>query len=300
MAAIVPVLPGIGLKRILFATDFSPASRAALPLVAAIARHYGSHVLLAHIASPAPYPLVPPEVIAVLDRRKELEARKELEVLLHSDLLHGIKSELLVRSGSTIDELERIVRQDNVDLAVASTHGRTGLQHRVLGSVTEDMVRRLSCPVLSVGPSALHDYSASKSISSILFPTDFSQDSLAVFPYLASLANEYRSRLTVLHVMSLQAARTPGAAKQADSLRRRMQQALGNEISPRCKAEFVIESGDAVECILACARQTQADLIGLGVRCATDIATHFHATAAYRILCDAQCPVLTHHATGGH
>jgi nucleotide-binding universal stress UspA family protein len=148
-----------------------------------------------------------------------------------------------------------------------------------------------------VGPHLAKRFESQKEIRSILFPTDFSEESLAVFPFLASLAHEYRSRLTILHVLPRETAGNPDATKLAEPLRKHMEKALWPQISPCCAAEFVIDSGDAAETILAHARNTNADLIGMGVRCTTDIAKHFRETVAYRILAEAECPVLTHHGS---
>ena len=81
-----------------------------------------------------------------------------------------------------------------------------------------------------------------------------------------------------------------------EPLRGQMKRALANQISPRCSADFVVDCGDPAETILAHARRIDADLIGLGVRGSTDIARHFRETVAYRILAEAECPVLTRHA----
>ncbi len=295
-AVVVPIVPAIELKRILYATDFSEASRVALPIVAAIARHYGSKIFAAHVWSPVAYPMITPDVIPVLDRRQQREAKAELEKLLQTPSLEGIPVETVVRCGTPAEQLGSVVKQHNIGLAVVSTHGRTGFKHRVLGSVAEDLVRSLSCPVLTVGPNLAKRFEKSEGIANILFPTDFSQESLAVFPYLASLAHEYRSRLTILHVLPPETAGNPEAKLLAEPLRKQMEKALCHQISPRCAADFVIDSGDACEQILAHAHRTAADLIGLGVRCATDIAVHFRQTVAYRIIAEAECPVLTHHA----
>lgn len=294
-AVIVPIVPMVELKRVLFSTDFTEASRVALPIVAAIARHYGSEVFAAHVWTPGPHPMVASEVIAALDRKTENDARSELEKLLQSQVLEGIKTELLVRRGLPAEEIRRLADRYNISLAVMSTHGRTGFKHRVLGSVAEEAVRTLRCPVLTVGPRLAERFANVDSIKNILFPTDFSAESLAVFPYLASLAHEYQSRLTVLHVLPPETASNPDAKKLAEPLRAQMKKSLANEISPRCDAEFVIESGDPAETILAYAHRIHADLIGLGVRHATDIAKQFRETVAYRVLAEAQCPVLTHH-----
>ena len=294
-AAIVPIVPAIDLKRVLYATDFSEASCAALPIVGAIARHYGSRIYAAHVWSPPVYPMVSPEAVSVLDRRHQRVAQEELEELLRTAVLAGIPAEAVVRRGEPAEQLERVVKDHNIGLAVASTHGTTGFKHRVLGSVAEELVRSLSCPVLTVGPRLAKRFAKLERIENILFPTDFSEESLAVFPYLASLAHEYHSRITILHVLPRETAENPDAKKLAEPLRKQMENALCHQISPRCGAEFIIDSGDAAETILAYARRINADLIGLGVRCATDIAQHFRQTVAYRILAEAECPVLTHH-----
>jgi nucleotide-binding universal stress UspA family protein len=295
-AAIVPIVPPIELKRILYATDFSEAARSALPVVAVIARHYGSRVYVAHVACAPIYPMVSPDVVSVMDSKQRRQARQILEGLLHTPALAGISAEAVVRQGIPAEQLERLVRENNIGLAVASTHGRTGFKHHVLGSVAEELVRGLSCPVLTVGPHLAPRFDELKGIANILFPTEFSLESLAVFPYVASLAHEYQSPLTILHVLPAEAAKDPEFNKLTDGLRKQMEKCLGPQISPRCSADFAIDVGDPAETILAHARRTKAELIGMGVRGAKDISHQFRRTVAYRILAGAECPVLTHHA----
>jgi nucleotide-binding universal stress UspA family protein len=115
---------------------------------------------------------------------------------------------------------------------------------------------------------------------------------MAVFSYLASIAHEYQSRLTILHVL---APGTRDAKAVAERVRSQMKKALDKELSSRCCTEFVVECGERAETILTRAGRIDADLIGLGVRGWTDIAKHFRETVAYRILAEAECPVLTHH-----
>jgi nucleotide-binding universal stress UspA family protein len=236
--------------------------------------------------------MVSPEVIAGLDRQSERAAKSELEKLAKAPALDGIKMEPLVRQGKPAEEIAQIVEQHDIGLAVMSTHGRTGFKHRVLGSVAEEVVRTLRCPVLTVGPRLAARFSRLESIQNILFPTDFSAESMSVFLYLVSLAHEYQSRLTILHVLAPETAK---AEELAERVREQMKKALSNEISPRCCAEFVVDSGDPCKTILEHARRLDADLIGLGVHGWTDIAKHFRETVTYRIMAEAECPVLTHH-----
>ncbi|HLJ30128.1 MAG TPA: universal stress protein [Candidatus Angelobacter sp.] len=290
-AVIVPIVPAIQLKRILYATDFSEGSREALPVVCAIARRYDSEVLLAHVSPHVVYPLVTPEVLLDMNQKREREATQEFEELVRVTAALHISAKPILKSGEPVDELERIVREKGVDLVILSTHGRLGIKHMVMGSVAEALFRKLACPVLTVGPHLDKRFLNHVEIKNILFPTDLSEESRAVFPYLASLAHEYHAKITLLHVLPMETRSNPDARRLAEPLRAEMQRIFAPAISPECQAEFVIESGDAAERILQAGRA--ADLIGFGVRKAGEVTNHLRNTVTYRVLVNATCPVLT-------
>jgi nucleotide-binding universal stress UspA family protein len=290
-AVIVPIIPAIKLKRILYATDFSQGSKMALPVVNAIARRYNSEVLMTHICPSHHYPLITPEAVVTLDQRREREAAKELAELVRDNSILQIPTTSILKTGEPVAELEQIVRAQAVDLAVLSTHGRVGVKRLLMGSVAEALLRRLTCPVLTVGPQFANRFRGEIAIQNILFPSDLSEESQAVFPYLASLAHEYKGKITLLHVLPPETENNPEAKRLAEPLRRRMELIFGPEISPECETEFVTVSGDPAERILEAARD--ADVIGFGIRKASEMSTHFRNTVSYRVLTNASCPVLT-------
>ena len=212
-AIVVPIVPQIELKRILYATDLSEASLAALPLVSTIARKYGSHVFVANIWAPIPYTMMTPEMAGTMDVTHEDEIKAQAGALLSSKELSGLPATLIVEPGGPVVELDRIVRQQKIDLAIIGTHGRTGFKHLLMGSVAEELFRSLPCPVLTVGPNVSKRSMESTDIKHILFPTDLSDESRAVFPYLASLAAQYKSMLTLLHVLPVETASNPEARR---------------------------------------------------------------------------------------
>ena len=81
-AIVIPIVPQIELKRILYATDLSEASLAALPLVSTIARKYGSHVFVANIWAPVPYTMMTPEMAGTMDVTHEEEIKAQAGALL--------------------------------------------------------------------------------------------------------------------------------------------------------------------------------------------------------------------------
>ncbi len=289
-AVVVPIVPTIKLSRILYATDFSEGSHRALPVVAALAHRYGSCVLLAHIrSSPASSGL------RAMDKMKEREAAQEEEEKLgkiaRRMVAWGVSAITVVRSGEPVDELEQIARDHEIELAILSTHGRVGAERILMGSVAEELFRNLPCPVLTVGPHLAPRFGGEVEIKKILFATDLSEESRAVFPYLASLAHEYKAKITLLHVLPPETGKNPDAGRLSAPLRKEMERIFDPEISPECETEFLIASGDPTEQILKAARA--ADLIGFGIRKAGGMTTHFHNTLVYRVLVAAECPVLT-------
>lgn len=292
-AAVVPILPAIQLKRILYATDFSEASRKALPVVAAVARKYHAKIFLAHIWQPTPYPMATPEALTALEQRQEREVRRDAEEFAHLPQFTGLGVEIVTASGEPKEELQRIVHDQNIDLAILSTHGRTGFRHLMMGSVAEELFRNLPCPVLTIGPRIADRFTENTPIREILFATDLSPESRAVFPFLAALADEYDARITVLHVLPEETGTNPDVRRLSAPLRDHMEQMFRTEVTPMCKVDFVIDSGDAAEKILAYAKHLHAELIGFGVRHTSDIVTHLQKTIAYCVVMQAECPVLT-------
>jgi nucleotide-binding universal stress UspA family protein len=300
MSAIaIPILPAIRLKNILYATDFSEASRAALPMVAAIARKYGSHVFAAHVWAPLPYSMVAPEELSALEGKEESDAREVLEKFVHIRELEGLPITPILKCGDAVRELPRIVHEHHIDLAILSTHGRTGFKRLLMGSVAEELFRSLPCPVLTVGPRISRHFDAQSEIKEILFPTDLSHESGAVFKYLAAIAAEYAARITLLHVVPEEDGRHPTATDEFDRLRSAMRRMFCPQIDPRCDVKLIVEAGDPVEVILGHALAGKIDLIGFGVRKAGEIITRFRNTVAYKIVLEAECPVLTSHFGDG-
>jgi nucleotide-binding universal stress UspA family protein len=292
-ALAAPTLPAIRVKRVLYATDFSDASRTVLPVVSAIARKYGSQIFIANICSFVPYTMGSPQTVAAMDDKLRSEAQAKAEELSQAAELAGIQTAVIVQPGDVVDEIDRVVHEQNIDLVVLGTHGRTGWKHLVMGSVAEELFRRLSCPVVTIGPRFSRS-SEKDQVKRILFPTDLSQESRIVSPYFASLAAENEAELILLHILPEETGTNPDARTLAEPLRKEMETIFSPQISPQSHAEFLIEFGDPAVSILLLAQRRNVDLIAMGVRQGAEFLTaHFRNTVAYRVALGAECPVLT-------
>ena len=141
----------ISFKNILYATDFSPAADAALPYVRGLAMQYGATVHALHVRMPATYPIVGPEAMAQVIEAAEEQAKLDAQQL--HDMFVNVPHDVLVTEGDLWPTMNDMVRKQKIDMIVIGTHGRTGLNRVLMGSVAESVMRRASCPVLTVKQS---------------------------------------------------------------------------------------------------------------------------------------------------
>lgn len=277
------------LKNILFATDFSEASMKALPVAANMARKFGAKVLVCHVITPTP---VSVGAVQAAQYVYEAEFENANRVFANTELwtdLNGLEKKTLLPSGIFADVLVDTIAENDIDLVVAGTHGRTGLTRLVLGSTAEEICRVASCPVMTVGPLFEPD---KKTIERIVMLTDLSDESRASLPYVVQLAQKYGASVTVLHVLPEETATNPDAKELSEPIRRTMVHAY-EESFRGLNVQYVIQSGEVVPTILGFAQQQRADLIALGIRNAFLPGFQLRSSVAYRVISGAHCPVLT-------
>ncbi len=143
-------------KRICCPIYFSDASRAAMEVAADLCRRTGAELVLLH-ASPIPgYTFPDGSVVASPKMMQDLadQAQRHLEEWrVEAERLVGaprVTAEKAV--GEPATEILEVAKQQRADLLVLGTHGRTGLEHALMGSVAERVVRKSRCPVLTVRP----------------------------------------------------------------------------------------------------------------------------------------------------
>jgi nucleotide-binding universal stress UspA family protein len=293
-AVVVPIVPRIEIKRILYTTDLSPASRAALPIVCALARRFGSEIYLENVCPPLPYVMAAPEAICVAEGQSEREVRAEMNRLLQTEEMKGLAATLLVESGDPAEEIQRTVRNHDIDVAVAGAHGRTGIMRLLMGSLAEELLRTLPCPVLTVGPHLATRFQHPEEIKTIVCATDLSAESHAVIPLVASLAAEFCAKVILVHIIPSQDALHHRALELATRRRKEIERMFAGEVDPRCVLEVVVDFGEPAERILSCAAERHADVIAFGVRHKSQAVTHLRNTVAYKVILESECPVLTY------
>lgn len=283
----------IALTNILFATDFSPCSNAALTYALAIASQYGAKLYGAHILPSGDYVFVAPDAWPGYAQQEE-ELQREAAARLEEQI-RGVPHEVLSGVGAVWNVLSRLIGEHEIDLLVVGTHGRTGARKLLMGSVAERIFRQAACPVLSVGPNVSCKPAGEIHFQNILIATDFGEESLAALPYAISLAEEDQAQLTLLHVVREPAAGILEQEAVRATLMRRLQKLVPPEAESWCRVQCLVEfGGPPAERIVEIVTDRAVDLIVLGVRPTPGaVITHVAHTTAQHIVAHAACPVLT-------
>jgi nucleotide-binding universal stress UspA family protein len=298
----------MNVRRILCPIDFSEPSAHALEQATRLAGWYSARVAVLHVRpTVTPHPDMPaggpvaPWLVAELD-----ELRQRVTAACHAPAAAGADVEAMVTAGEPVREILDRARTLPADLIVMGTHGLSGFQHLVLGSVTEKVLRKAGCPVLTVPPRA---QTAMTPFSQLLCAVDFSDSSLQAVAFAASLAAASGARLRLLHVIEwpwheaslpelegvppAQAAAIGEYRRYLEAAARTSLDALGATAVPAEAITTGVRFGRPYVELLDEARRAPADLIVLGVRGrgAADLA--FFGSTANHVVRSASCPVLT-------
>ena len=141
-------------RRILHASDFSPASRRAFDEAVALAKANDADLILVHVVEPV-HPVVEDYTAAAhaqgqIIKTQRATAEKRIEALARTAKARGARVTTRVVEGHPSDAIAREGTRMHTDLVVVGTHGRTGLRKLVVGSVAGQVVATASCPVLTV------------------------------------------------------------------------------------------------------------------------------------------------------
>ncbi|HXW15528.1 MAG TPA: universal stress protein [Terriglobia bacterium] len=282
-------------KKILLATDFSPASVAALPYALTIARHYGSVLFVANVVSPELPDLRPPESTAKILQGAKQSAEQNMERLLSAERQSGVSCQPLIGEGEIREVLLEMISQNGIDLIVLGTHGRGGLRRLLLGSVAEEVFRKAPCPVLTVGPKTSETRTMDVHLEHILYPLEFVPDTSDAAAYAVSLAEQYHAKLTFMKVFEETDPSSDVEAVVREPARHWIDDHIPTESDLRERVSFKPGFGPAAEAICKFADNRGVDLIVMGARRLDPVmAAHLpKPDTAYEVVRTAPCPVLT-------
>jgi len=139
--------------KILFPTDFSESAENASRYALSLAKKYASKVYVIHVIEPFTYTTEFGLDFSAQLKEMEASARRLLDDVAASIKKNNLDVESVLITGEPFVEIIKYARKEQVDLIVMATHGRSGIEHMLMGSVAEKVVRKSPCPVLTIKKS---------------------------------------------------------------------------------------------------------------------------------------------------
>jgi nucleotide-binding universal stress UspA family protein len=298
----------IRLNRILCPADLSPRSFRAADYALALARRYKGELHFLH-AIPRPllpemYPYLPEPV--PLDPETRERARERLEAFVALSQVEGVNTRLSIVEGEPAAAILDTARSEQSSLICLGTHGRSGLERLMLGSVTEKVMRKATCPVLTVSEPREEGPPREAPFKNIVCAVDFSMPSLKAIEYSLSLAQEAGGRLTLFHALEWvpneKGLDPPDAFREyrvrmEAEMQDRLERIVPDDAKSFC--EVVVRTGRAYRELLTLARELAAELIVMGVRGRNPLDLMLFGSTTAHVVRRADCPVLTIPGQGG-
>ncbi|MEO8592353.1 MAG: universal stress protein [Candidatus Solibacter sp.] len=277
------------LTKILLPIDFSErclgGARYAIPL----AEHFRSELTLLHVISPVDY--LSPEV-REFNATQRQNAQKQLDDFLCTAFNH-LDVRRILREGDPAEVIADQAGQDKPDLIMLPTHGYTPFRRLLLGSVTSKVLNDTACAVWTGAHVAKGPPAEWIKLAHIVCAVDLGPHSVSVLRWAAGLAAEFKSRITLLHVVPR--LDSPGEAYYAQEWRSELlsdtsaaiaavQQKAGTDV------ETVLEAGEVSQAVSAAAARLGADLVVIGRGDCDNARLRTHA---FGIIRESPCPVVS-------
>lgn len=297
----------IEFKQILCPTDLSEASVRSLTYAAAFARWYGARLTVLHVVptfdpiTVGPAALTgPPQLMIPMSRQEVLQ---EMRRITDSAGMESSHATLSAGAGDPVSNIVDEALAIRADLVVMGTHGRSGFERLMIGSVAEKVLRKAPCPVLLVPPHVTPKADPDVSFKHILCPMDFSPSALQALGVALDLARQSDGVVTVLHALEWLADEEPREYTHfnvpeyrqhlADDARRRLQALVAGESATPSAIEDRVVVGRAYRKILREAQDSGTDLIVMGAQGRGALGLALFGSTTQQVVRAATCPVLT-------
>ena len=302
--SMIPPSPQIG--HVLCPTDFSVFSSRAFRHALGFAHQFRARVKVVHVL-PHPANTGSSEFLSLRiapSQEQRQQAEADMKEFVELAVGSGVDVTTEIRDGQPWREILAAARELPADLVALGTHGRSGFERFLLGSVTEKLLAILPCPTLTVCHEEQRTWEKPSLVKRLLCATDFSPAAAGAVAMALTLAEKTRAEVTLVHVIDAlpeAGGHLNYAVPEIAPLRKVLEevaaprlQAAAPEFLPNgLKVEKRMVIGRAHEKILEIADEESADLIVLGSRGHGLLGRLLFGSISGCVVREAKCPVLT-------
>jgi len=286
---------GILVESIIFATDFSPASKGAAIYASNLSVQFRTNLIVAHAFTLSQAAL---EAEVGSDKHRSSLQRIELKILL-TETAHAFaagrgKSEPVLLEGDPCKVIPVLADEKAPALIILGTHGGNTIDRHLLGSTSEGILRHFNGPALTVGPQVKAALSDEFAFRRILYATDCSLEAAHAAPFAVAFAETFGAQIDVLNVVHSEQIEHPD---RFHNLQQHFYGALDSIVPLQakrfCDPRTFVSVGEAENEILKHIKERDIDLLVLGLKRNAHLGMQNRTTGAFPIIVAAQCPVLT-------
>jgi len=278
------------MKKILVPTDFSKPAMIAAEVAADIAKKANAELTLLHVVEEAVGNSINVEGQVTDDSRWEEKlftmkliekAKKQLTKLVEDQKFEGVRVKQELRIGSPYHGMNTIISERKVDLVVMGTAGHSELEHMIIGSNTEKIVRMSHCPVLT-----MHAKPASKEFKNIVYATSMDKDEEVFSRIVRATQKLYDATIHLVRI------NTPGNF-QRDFVVKKYMQDFAKKLHLKNFTLNVFNDVSEEEGIIYFADSINADLVAMATHGRTGFAHVLAGSIAEDVVRHSKRPVLT-------
>lgn len=282
-----------GFERILVATNLTGSDLPAVRIAVHLASLFKAKLLVLHVfeywRAASEDMLQTVEGIDNARRSAERKLDRIMKVVHRSTLA----AQFEIKSGFAFHDILSTAAAKRSNLIVLGTGGLHGMNRAIFGSTAESVLHQVSCPVLVVGPGAAKISKSGIRSRPIVFATDFNEETTGAVRSASLCSEALEAPLHCIHVLPA-SIQEQEAHLVSEIMVKALQRILEKEQVQVGTTICSTTSGEDVPTgIIRYAQEHDAQLIILGVRHASAIASHLPAHVSYSIITGAPCPVLT-------
>ncbi len=291
-------------KHILFATDFSPCSAPAFRYAVEWAKVFDAQLTLFHGISLQPGVDIDAGIAQrYLDEQRNV-AEEHLQQLLNEAHQHVPHAALEMRTGLASSQICDVARELHADLIMTGTHGWTGFNRVVFGSIAERVIQRAPCPVLAIPDRSPEEtaglHALTRQPRQIVLPVDFSDCSIDAYEYGVEIAKWFDASLTLVYAIeplsySLDFSLTHPLADKANrkKIEHRLQELTSVLIEQGLSARYELVDKPSMEAILKTSAAQEADLVVMGTHGRKGLPRLLLGSTTAKVLQRSPYPILT-------
>lgn len=277
-------------KRILVAIDFSKRTPQVLSTAIQIANIFESELFLVHAAALAVYGTgAEPVPLETFDVNLRIAQACMAELVEAEPALVNLTHKEIVAYATPLDLVRQVIADSNIDLVITGSHGKSGIEHLMLGSVAECILRTVRCPVMVIGSKVALQ---TVGFSSILLAAALTATGSQSAQCAAAFAEHFHSRLTLLHVVEPKMARTVQPELLEDRLLAKLQELIPAGSPVRATVSSRVEYGKAGDVIASVALYKRADLVVMGAGEERPLSDRTPWSTLAEVIRRVRCPVL--------